>query len=184
MVPAIHSIYFGLALLLAAATSAPSWAADSLSISADAPVVTLPERAPGRRELQLPALEYQLQIHARCTLDRVPQSLLLSIADTRKSIAATGIVADGVTKTSFQVPASQIPPVAIEKFCVVAENQAVRPAGSAERLTIPAALSLSVSLLCAGTEDGVMTYASQPLDVSLECTRTATTDDAPLIDTH
>ena len=181
MAPATQTISFGLALFIATAAGSPSRADDALSIAADAAVISIPQRDPGRRAMQLPTLEYQVRVSTRCSADRTPESLSISIADTRKSLAAAAIDADGVTDMNIRVPAGQIPPVVVEGFCVTANDQSAEIAGSDNRLTISSALSLQASLLCAGDDGSSMIYASRPLDVSLDCVRPATMHEEPSV---
>jgi hypothetical protein len=150
---------------------------DSLSIGADAPVVPLSPRAPGRHTLRLPALEFRFAIQVRCAADRSPESLSLSVADTRKSFAADEIVANGSTEFKLRIPAGQIAPLVIEGFCVARDDGShERNSDSRDRLTIPAALSAQASLLCASDGERAMTYVSRPLDVALVC-EAATADE-------
>ena len=160
---------------------------DALSISAQAPVVPLPLRAPGRHSLRLPTLEYRFEIQVRCTANRSPESLSLSVADTRHSFAANEITANGATEFSLSIPAGQIPPVVIDGFCIArGDDNRDRETDSRDRITIPAALSAQAALLCGSEEDSAMTYVSRPLDVSLVCKRPAAEensgDDRTLID--
>jgi len=181
MASATRTVIHAAALLLAAAATPPAAAEDSLSISAEAPLVPLSLRAPGRHSLRLPALEYRFAIRARCAANRSPESLSLSVADTRKTFAADEIVANGATELRLRIPASQIAPLVIEGFCV-ARDSGSRERGDdsrdvRDRITIPAALSAQASLLCAGDGDSAMTYASQPLAVALVCEATTATED-------
>ncbi len=164
------NVNFAAVLLLAMAVAGPAQSKDTLSIKADAPVVPLLPRAPGRNSLRLPTLEYQFEIQVRCTENRSPASLSLNVADTRKSLAADEIATDGPTAFSLKIPASQMAPLVVENFCVAQDRDAgEHDSASRDRVTIPAALSAQVSLLCESADDKVMTYVSQPLDVSLLC---------------
>ena len=169
-------------LLLAVAATPSVEAEDSLSIRADAPVVPLSLRAPGRHSLRLPALEYRFAIQVQCAANRSPESLSLSVADTRKSFAADEIVANGLTEFSLRIPARQIAPLVIEGFCVAPDNGNLEKIGASrefpDRITIPAALSAQASLLCSSDGHGEMTYVSRPLDVALVCERTSAEADA------
>ena len=156
--------------LLAATAAAPVAGRDSLSIAADAPAVPLAPRSPGRNFVRLPTLEYTFEIHTYCSASRSPESLSLNVADTRKSLSGEQIVSDGPTEISMQIPASQLAPLAIEDFCVLDTVENGDSSGMpASQITIPAALSAQVSLLCESDEDKVITYASRALDVSLVC---------------
>lgn len=143
---------------------------DSLSIMADAPVVSVTPRDPGRNFLRLPALEYKFRVRTHCSDNRSPESLSLNVADSRLSIGGDEIIRDGTTEMSLRIPAGQIAPLAVENFCVVPdEDKREQEADAPTQVTIPAALSAQASLLCASDEDKTMTYVSRTLDVSLLC---------------
>ncbi len=167
-------------LLLAVTAAGPALSKDTLSVIADAPVVPLSLRGPGRNFVRLPTLEYTFEIQTQCTESRSPRSLSLNVADTRKWLAADEIVIDGPTEIRLRIPASQIAPLVIEDFCVVpgAEDGEGNSDPTAQ-ITIPAALSAQASLLCEGDEDKVMTYVSRPLDISLVCERAPSDEEPP-----
>lgn len=167
--PGIVSVAF----LLNLSAASPALAKDTLTVAADAPTVTLTPRNPGRSFVRLPTLEYRFEIGAECSDERLPGSLSLNVADTRKSLPADKIVSDGPTEVSLRIPAGQIAPLVIEDFCVTQAEEDGNGIGEApSNLTIPAALSAQASLLCEGDEDRAMTYVSRPLDVLLVCERT------------
>ncbi len=152
---------------------------DTLLVTADAPLVPLLPRNPGRNFVRLPTLEYNFEIRVHCSDSRSPALLSLNVADTRKSLAAEQIISDGPTEISLRIPASQIAPRVIEDFCVV------QPGGNGDRnsvahpqIAIPAVLSAQVSLLCEGDEDQAITYVSRALDVSLRCDQATDSDDS------
>ena len=167
-------------LLLAVTAAGPALGKDTLSVMADAPLVALSLRGPGRNFVRLPTLEYKFEIQTQCTESRSPGSLSLNVADTRKWLAADEIVIDGPTEIRLRIPASQIAPLVIEDFCVVpgAEDGEGNSDPTAQ-ITIPAALSAQASLLCEGDEDKVMTYVSRPLDISLVCERAPSDEEPP-----
>lgn len=166
--PGFVSVVF----LLTLSAAGPTLAKDTLTVAADTPVVTLVPRNPGRRFVRLPTLEYTFEIRTECSDERLPGSLSLNVADTRKSLAADKIVSDGATEVSLRIPASQIAPLVIEDFCIVeAERDGNGMSDAQTQITIPAALSAQASLLCEGDEDNAMTYVSRPLDVLLVCER-------------
>lgn len=179
MTSATCTVNLPVALLLAMAANSTVEANDTLTITADAPVVSLSLRYPGRTQLRLPTLEYQFEIRVHCTANRSPQSLSLNVADTRKSLTADEIVANGSMGIRLSVPASQIAPLVIEGFCVAPDGtDGGRDDASPDRLIVPSALSAQASLLCEGDADKAMTYVSQPLDVSLVCEREAEHEDS------
>jgi len=164
--------FVSVVLLLTFSAAGPTLAKDTLTIAADAPAVTLAPRNPGRRFVRLPTLEYKFEIRTKCSDERLPGSLSLNVADTRKSLPADKIVSDGPTEVSLRIPAGQIAPLVIEDFCVVqAERDGDGMSEAQTQITIPAALSAQASLLCEGDEDKAMTYVSRALDVLLVCER-------------
>jgi hypothetical protein len=165
-------------VLLGAALATQVSAADSLALSADTPVVSQSARGPGRGSLRLPALEYQFEVLARCAEGFSPESLSLSAADTRVSLTSDIIDHKGTTEVRLRIPADQIAPVVVEDFCVassddtpVSDQQITDRSEEGDRITIAAMLSVSGSLLCKNDEEGLMTYVSLPLDVTLVCER-------------
>ena len=156
--------------LLAVTAAAPAACSDTLSVAADAPAVPLAPRNPGRNFVRLPTLEFTFEIQTYCSASRSPESLSLSVADTHKSLSGEQITSDGPTEISLQIPANQLAPLVIEDFCVLqVEENGDRPRTVPTQITIPAALSAQISLLCEGDEDKAITYVSRALDVSLVC---------------
>ena len=169
------------ALLLATTTAGPALTKDSLSLEANAPIVPLAPRKPGRNFVRLPTLEYIFEIHTHCSGSRSAESLSLNVADTRESLQARQIISDGPTEISLRIPASQIAPLVVESFCIVqVEEDDDRISESATQITVTAALSAQASLLCRGEEDQAMTYVSQTLDVSLVCERPTNDNDSSI----
>ncbi len=172
MVWTTTSCFVPVVFLLGATAAAPAVGKDTLSVAADAPAVALAPRNPGRNFVRLPTLEYKFDIRTKCSDERLPVSLSLNVADTRKSLPADKIVSDGPTEVSLRIPAGQIAPLVIEDFCVVQDEGDDDGMSEAQtQITIPAALSAQASLLCEGDEDKAMTYVSRPLDVLLVCER-------------
>jgi hypothetical protein len=136
-------------------------------------------RTPGRNTLRLPTLEYRFEIQVNCAENRSPGSLSLSVADTRKSLVAEEITANGPTQVKLKIPAGQIAPLVIENFCVDdGAGESNGDGDSRQRITIPSALSAQASLLCENDDDKVMTYVSRPLDVDLVCDSDSGDDDS------
>lgn len=166
--------------LLVATISSPADESDSLSVAANVPTVSVAPRDVGRNFMRLPALEYLFEIRASCSDGRVPKSVSLNVADSRKSLAADQIVDGGPTELSLQVPASQIAPLVVENFCISLTGEDADAASDARKqVSISSALSAQASLLCESEDDKAMTYVSRPLDVSLVCERVTEEEDAP-----
>jgi hypothetical protein len=167
------------AILLAITAARPAMGKDTLLVMADAPLVPLLPRNPGRNFVRLPTLEYKFEIRTHCSDSRSPALLSLNVADTRKSLAAGQIISDGPTEISLRIPASQIPPLVIEDFCVVQPGEnGDRISAAPSQIAIPSVLSAQVSLLCEGDEGQAITYVSRTLDVSLRCDQVTDSDDS------
>lgn len=120
--------------------------------------------------MRLPTLEYVFEIRAKCSGGRMPKSISLNVADSRKSLAAGQISLDGPTELSLRVPAGQIAPLAVEDFCIADAGDDGKVDGIMQaELSVASALSAQASLLCEGEDGAAMTYVSRSLDVSLVC---------------
>ena len=152
--------------------------ASEINITAMIPDVTIETRARGRKFVRLPTLEYAFVIDAQCRADLLPSSLTLSIADTRVTIPAEDIPRDAPVAVTINIPADQIGPVAVEDFCVGDESRAEMSEPSQETISIPSVLSVQASLLCTSESGSEMTYASQPVNITLACAQPPQ-EDAP-----
>jgi hypothetical protein len=134
-------------------------------ISSTTPDVSVSPRAHDRRAIPLPDLTYEFRIKAGCASGLLPEAVLLSVADTRHrfSLADMQATADDMT---IRVPAGQIAPLKVAGFCL---NSDETVNGRGEQLTVRAILSAQASLMCTDEEHQQISYASQPLDVSLTC---------------
>lgn len=140
---------------------------DELAVSADTPTVRISTRPAGRNFIRLPDLDYRFAIDARCPAGLQGSAVSISIADTRIALRQSQLAALNPLEVPVTVPASQIGPVAVDRFCTTTHGDDGGMPGS--DLTIPAVLSAQVSLLCAGESGSEMTYASTSLDVVLHC---------------
>lgn len=152
--------------------------AGEITVSAQTPVVTIETRAAGRNFIQLPTLEYAFTVELRCRPDLAPDAFSLSIADTRVSMSAEYIPAGAPVEITVRVPANQIAPVAVEGFCMAEESESAQRQMLADSVSIPSVLSVQASLLCTNESNSEMTYASQPVDVTLNCNQ-ATDEEVP-----
>ena len=150
-----------LAVICSHSTAGQSVESGTLVVNADTPIVEIGARPPGRNFMRLPSLSYKFELMSNCAAGLTPQAISLSIADTRKSLAPDSITHDSSTLISLRIPASQIGPIAVEGFCVTANEQ--------ESLRIQAVLSVQAALLCGNDADSRMVYASKSLDVTLSC---------------
>lgn len=156
--------------LLALAVPAAGLAdAPGLELAAEAPRVVVRPRPPGRGFLDLPDLEYRFALLPRCPAGWSAAQLSLGVADTRKMLSP-GPQADELA-TDLTVPAAQLAPLPLSGFC---SADAAAEGAAGEELTIDAALSAHVSLLCVGeSEEQQRLFASLPLDLVLVCDRGA-----------
>ena len=135
---------------------------DRLEVDSDPAVVEIPRQDTGRRLIRLPALDFPFRIDAYCGRGGELQSLSISVADTRQTIASEDSPADDVFATTVSVSPRQIAPVAVEEFCVAGE-----PAG--ESLLLHTALTAQISLRCASEESQSVVFAAEALDIKLVC---------------
>ncbi|MDG2377127.1 MAG: hypothetical protein P8M18_12345 [Woeseiaceae bacterium] len=153
-----------LSLLVAVLSLAVTASAGELSLSASTPNVSVSARPAGRNFMRLPSLRYEFVVESHCPEGLSPETLSLSIADTRVTRNQEDI-AYAATSLSVDVPASQIGPVAVEQFCTV---ESIDQKGS-QSLRLSSVLSAQSSLLCVGDAGNDMTYTSASLDVVLQC---------------
>ena len=139
-------------------------AAGELSLSASTPEVRVSTRPDGRNFMRLPGLSYEFVVNAVCPDGLSPESISLSIADTRITNPLNDSAAAQVPLT-VNVPASQIGPVAVDQFCT---TDTIAQEGH-HTLHLASVLSAQSALLCVGEADNDMTYASTSLDVLLRC---------------
>lgn len=150
-----------------------------LSLTADIPVVEVAPRQPGRSFVQLPTLQYNFQLEARCADDTSPASFALNVADTRITLGATELDAQSAAtgqQLKLDIPANQLAPIAINAFCELPptvqgpDDDADHHADiHASEHPVPAALSAHASLLCVSESRRAMTYATSSLDLLLVC---------------
>jgi hypothetical protein len=153
--------------------------AEDLTVSADTPTVVISTRPAGRNFMRLPDLDYRIAIDGQCPTALAPGAISISIADTRIAVGQSELAAADGLHIPVTVPASQIGPVAVGRFCTDATDG--DDGAAADDLRIPAVLSAQVSLLCTGEADNEMTYAATSLDVILHCEAGDAADDgAPI----
>ena len=139
-----------------------------IRISADVPTVTVAPRPAGRLSMRLPSLTYALTVTVECDANWQPDSVTISIADSRISFNAEQLQADRELKLELRVPSNQIAPLRIEQFCISGEK-AKPDTADQNRITVPAVMSAQASLRCATESAQSIMYVTKPLDVMLEC---------------
>lgn len=144
-----------------------------LTITAATPKVAIAPQAAGRQFLPLPDLEYHFLLEARCEQGWAPQSMTLSIADSRRVLQANLLDEHGFTETRLAIPAAQLAPLPVSDFCVAGET----PAQGTPELKFPAALSLHAALICSNVDAEKISYVSRPLGLTLHCAQPAAIDE-------
>ena len=135
---------------------------DRLDVESDPAEVVIARQDGGRQLIRLPRLEFPLRVDAYCGGGGKLQSLSISVADSRQTIAGDDYPANDILSTTVSVSPQQIAPIAIEEFCV-----ADVPAG--ESRLLETALIAQVSLRCALDESQSMIFEAEALDVRLVC---------------
>ena len=161
-----HALAAATAALLPLATPALVCAGE-LDVSANTPAVTVSTRPANRNFIRVPDLEYVFVIDADCATGQQPGSISISIADTRVSLEEAETTASMPLSVPVTVPASQIGPIPLGRFCTSGDE--MESAQAETMVTVPAVLSAQVSLLCTGESASEMSFTSKPLDVTLHC---------------
>ena len=156
-----------LIMLIIAASPAAIATNDGIVVTANTPEVAVEPRINERVAVRVPNLEYSFEVTTQCLDGHNPESLLVSIADTRRRIKASTLLAENVVSLTMTVPARQIGPFQIESFCVTPADEL--PSGSASTLVIQGAVSAQFALTCANEEGERVVYATRSLDVALTC---------------
>lgn len=117
-----------------------------------------------RKLLRLPDLEFPVRVVARCSAGRTPESISISIADTRVSFGREALSDDAVLETSVRVSARQMAPVAVDGFCT-------SESGSSEPLLLSTALTAQISLRCVRDDEQSIAFRARTLDVLVNCAR-------------
>jgi hypothetical protein len=121
--------------------------------------------------VRLPAIEFQLRLAPYCAHGGKPESLSITIADTRKTLREEALQAVQTIDAAVLIPASQLAPFALQGFCV-------DPASEGESTMITAALAAQVSLRCGRQSEASVVFAAESLDIRVDCIRSATEADA------
>lgn len=154
----------GVALLALAAKAGEE---PRLLVSASVPVVELIPRSSNAPLIRLPKLSFDFRIRSSCAEGLNIQSVMISVADTRKKIMADKLANQDEAIIPMTIPAKQIAPVNVADFC---------RSGSTDGndfdpglKTVAGALSAQASMLCADETQEQVTFVSASLDVSLSC---------------
>jgi hypothetical protein len=153
----------------------------ALTVAAEVAAIAVAAQPPERHFFELPSLDYVFRVEARCHGDWKPESLSVTVADSRVTRTGTELEGNANQLLELKVPAKQLAPIAMRDFCVIApatEGSAAESEmpdwnrGTTARpgqMTIGAALSVHASLRCSLGDEQRIIYVSQPLDVTLTC---------------
>ena len=150
------------------ATSAATEPPHNIELTADVPTVTVAPRPPGQLVVHLPGLSYAMTVTIDCTANWVPDSVSISVADSGTSLDAEQLQAGVELELELRIPANQIAPLRIEKFCTV-DDKDVHDTANQERIYVPGFMSAQASLRCATDSEQLTMYVTKPLDVVLKC---------------
>ena len=139
---------------------------DRLRVHAEPAVAVLAMQQGGRTLVNLPPLEFRLSISPHCAEGGRPESLSITIADTQKTLSGEDLPSKTPIDVSMRVSASQLAPFALREFCV-------DPAAEGQSLLLTAALAAQVSLRCTRGEQQSIVFAAEPLDIRVDCIRSA-----------
>lgn len=144
---------------------------DRLLIDAEPAVAVISMHEGGRKLVQLPELEFLLKVAPRCGGGGQPESLSVTIADTRTTLSGEALRAGDSIDISLRVSANQLAPVALQEFCV-------DPESAGESLLLTSALTAQASLRCMREEKQSIVYAAEALDIRADCIESATSTEA------
>lgn len=147
---------------------------DRLRISAEPAVAVLAVQQGGRNLVHLPELEFVLSLSPHCAESGQPESLSVTIADTRTTVRGEELQAMTTVDVTMRVSAAQLAPFALREFCV-------DPAAEGESILLTSALTAQASLRCARVEEQSIVFAAEPLDIRVDCIA-ATAEAAPAED--
>lgn len=141
---------------------------DRLRIDAEPAVAVLTMQPGGRALVNLPDLEFRLSISPHCARGGQPESLSITIADTQMTLRREDLQSAASIDVSMRVSANQLAPFALRGFCV-------DPASEGRSMLLTAALAAQASLRCTRDEQQSIVFAAEPLDIRVDCLRSAAT---------
>ena len=163
--PARRLLLVAAAVLAAmpAQTDSPS----GLRVESSAAVAVIKPVPESRRLIQLPALKYDLRVAAACEAGQHENTVSISIADTNRTVDGSTFSDGGAVDIELIVPGRQSSPVVVDGFCRDSGESDTSP----EIARIEGAVTAHLSLRCAGEDQDSIVYASEPLNVTLQCER-------------
>ena len=163
-------------LLIVAAIGTPGTSSGGpsggLRSSAAPASVSIERSSSSRRYLRLQGLEFALTIEPSCPSKMHVDTISISAADTRKTLRAANIQSLEIIETTLTIPRRQLASLPVAGFCSNDTN------GAEEKtIRVHGAYTANISLRCVadnGADDGSrqesIVYATQVLDVTLNCT--------------
>lgn len=155
--------FFALIVSCAAAAVADDGDGDSprLAVEASPAAAEITPRPSPRGYLSLPTLEFALTINATCNSDGSPESVTISVADTRNRVPVDG---DVPLELKLSLPSQQASPIRAEGFCRDDDKSATD-----RILHVDDAFTARLSLRCQDEDGQSVVYATVPLAVTLTC---------------
>ena len=141
---------------------------DRLSVDAEPAVAVIALHEGGRKLVQLPELEFVLSVSPRCAANGRPESLSITIADTRATLRGEALQDASAVDVPVRISANQLAPLALQEFCT-------DPAAEGDSITLSSALTAQASLRCARGEQQSIVFAAEPLDIRVYCIRSEST---------
>jgi hypothetical protein len=146
---------------------------DRLSVLAEPAVAVLALQETGDDLVRLPDIEFRLSLSPDCASGGRPESLSISIADTRKTLDSEELQATDTVDVVIRVSAGQLAPLALAGFCVDPESEG-------ESVLIASALAAQASLRCSRDENQSIVFAATPLDIQIDCFPSAVAPAEPI----
>ncbi len=148
---------------------------DRLRIHTEPAVAVLVMQQAGRNLVRLPDIEFRLGISTYCANSGQPESLSITIADTHRTLRAAELQAGDTLDVAMRIPARQIAPLAMREFCIDTRSES-------ESVLITSALAVQASLRCSRGEEQSIVFAAEPLDIRVDCIRSAVEATEPVDD--
>ena len=143
----------------------------SITVAAKPATANMKPLPEGRRVVRLPALQFFLAVRTDCGADMSATSVVVSVADTRRTLDSQRLAAEPEPSVELFVPGPQLSPLAIDGFCRDGDNDDP----SESELFVNDVVTAHVSLRCSGDNTQAIGYVSKPLAIKLVCER----DQAP-----
>jgi hypothetical protein len=148
---------------------------DTLSVFAEPAVAVLGLQEAGDDLVHLPDIEFGLSLSPDCAGSGRPESLSVTVADTRTTLDGDELQASETVDLVVRVSAGQLAPLALAGFCVDPESKG-------ESVLIASAFAAQASLRCSRDENQSIVFAAAPLDIRIDCIPSAIAPAEPIDD--